>query len=214
MQIAMHSVGDIGTVDRIFMPYEDTGFRNYLRDRYERTTEYLDKMTTTAGRAFLDRSKKIYDAINSSEALRAVRSAVRSANALSDSSNLFNISDIDGLRSANYETQRILMADPVIRRRYLDQLCDGFSETYRNREGADIGEDDYVYRRVTNGVFMPSVGDGEEVLTNTRHYEMLYDNDREMDVEEQFTSLDLWDLQRQIFEAGLDSTNRLGGTLA
>ena len=77
MQISMRRVSDINTVDRIFNPIEDTHFRSYLRDKYERTMEHLEKVTTGTARDFIDRSRRVFEEINSSAALRKTRAAIR-----------------------------------------------------------------------------------------------------------------------------------------
>lgn len=214
MQIAMHSVSDIGTIDRMFTPYDDTGFRSYLRDRYEKTMDYLEKASTNAGRAFIERSRRVFDSINSSEALRAARAALRTANSLRDDKNIFNIKNLFDLQAANGQAQRWLMANPIVRERYHRQLCDGYSDSYIDNTPDDRGEDHYEYRRVMNGVFTRTkTGEDEETIEHTRYYEVLLDGDRELDPEEQFAILDLWDLQNRIFDAGLDATSSLGGSL-
>lgn len=209
----MRSVNDIDTIDRIFTPYEDTKFRNYLRDRFERTSAYLEKHATAAARPFIEQSRRIYDAVTDSETLRKTRATVRAALGMRSEGTLFSLKSLNALRAADHESQRFLMAEPVTRRAYHLQRMDGYSDTYRDNSHGQVGDDHYDYRRVVNNVYIPVVIDGEDHYQMTRHYEELLENDRELDPEEQFQILDAWDMKRMFFEAGLDPTNRLGGTI-
>lgn len=214
MQIKMHTVDDIRTMDRALTPYDDTNFRDYLRDRYERTMDYLEKTSTATGRAFLNKSKEIFESINSSEALRRTRATIRSALGIRRADSLFRVHELDDLRAVGIGMQRFLMADPVIREKYHRQQCDGYSDTYRDVHKGDIGKHHYDYRRVMNGVYRTEKDtDGEEVMVREVFYEHLIEGDRELDFIEQSDIIDSWTIQRMAFEAGWDSTSRLGGTL-
>lgn len=55
------------------------------------------------------------------------------------------------LQEANLTMQRWVMAHPQVRQLYLDQNLDGYSGTYQNVFGKDVGEQDYNYRRAMDG---------------------------------------------------------------
>lgn len=214
MQITMRNVSDRGTIDRVFSPYEDTYFRDYLRDRYERTTDYLEKASTKVAKGFVDRAKRIFESINSDEALRKTRDAIRTAGNVRRAGSIYGIQDISDFRSAGFQMQRFLMADPVIRKKYHRQQIDGYNETYIDNHKNDIGSDHYDYRRVMNGVWREEKdANGEDVMVREVFYEQLVEGDRDLDHPEQHHILDAWDIQRMHIAAGIDTTNRLGGSL-
>ena len=214
MQIQMRNVSDIGVIDRAFVPYDDTELRGYIRDRYEKTMDYLERTSTSAGRAFLDRTREIFESVNSSEALRRTRAAIRSFAGVRNANLIHQVRDLDDLRSVGVNMQRFLMADTAIRARYHRQQCDGYSDTYVDVHKGDIGVDHYDYRLVNNGVFRVEKDEtGEEVMVREVYYERLIDGDRQLDFIEQSDILDAQELQRMIFEAGYDSTNRIGAAL-
>lgn len=214
MQIQMRRVNDIRSMDRTFNGGDDTDFRDYVRDRYEKTAAYLEKASTTAGRAFLNKSREIFESINSSEALRRARASVRSLMSTRNPNALFAVKGIDDLRSAGYRMQRFLMADTVVRKKYLRQQVDGYSDTYVNIHGNDIGNDHYDYRRVIDGVFREEKdADGEDVIVIENFCEKLVQGDRDLDFIEQSDILDNWSTQRLLLMAGFDTTSRLGGRL-
>lgn len=214
MQIAMRRSSDIEMVDRIFSPHEDTGFRTYLRDRFEKTMDYLEKASTSVSRKFVERAKDIFEASNSYEALRKTRNAIRSASNIRKSAIIFEAVDIDDFRTAGFTMQRFLMADPVVRKKFHRQQLDGYSETYIDNNPNDIGIDHYDYRRVIDGVIRVEKDEaGEDQFVREVFYEELTEGDRDLDAVEQLAILDSWDIQRMFIEAGIDSTNRLGGVL-
>ncbi len=211
MKIAMLPVSDIDTMDKTFTPYDDTGFRSYLRDKYERTMDHLSKITTSTSKEFLNRSRRVFEEINSSSALRKTRAAIRAISNIDRSGDIYRPDDIDGFRTAGFRMQRFLMADPVIRKKYIKQQIDGYSHSYLDIQQGAVGEDHYDYRRVTNGVFMPEVTeDGETQYVQRQYFERLIDGDRELDVEEQMDMIDNWYMQRCLQLAGIDTTSLRG----
>lgn len=214
MQIQMRRVNDIRSMDHSFTGYDDTGFREYVRDRYEKTAEYLEKASTTAGRAFLNKSREIFESINSSEALRRARASVRSLISNRNPNAFFAVKDIDQLRSVGHRMQRCLMADPVVRGMFHAQKLDGYSDSYRDREPGKVKNEHYDYRWVMDGVYRKEADDkGEEIFVIEHFAEKLLDGDRDLDFIEKSDTQDNWDLQRMLLLAGFDSTSRLGGRL-
>ena len=214
MQITMRKVSDIGTMDRVFSPHEDNRFRDYLRNRYERTMEYLDKAATGAGRDFLERTKRIFESVNNSEALRKTRIAVRTAIGIRKGNVIYGVKDLGTFQTVGTRMQRFLMADPVLRDKVQRQLADGYSDTYWDPDPKAIKDDHYEYRRVINGVWRMEKNDqGEDVMVHEHIYEQLLDGDRELDPDEQATVLDAWDIQRMFIEAGYDTSCRHGGDI-
>lgn len=81
--------------------------------------------------------------------------------------------DWTSLQNLNLTMQRWAMCHPELRKLYLDQNVDGYSNSYVNITGNDIGEEDYNYRRVMNGVITDT--------GYTIYHEDLLPGDRELD---------------------------------
>lgn len=214
MQIQMSRVNDIRSMDRSFSGHDDTDFREYVRQRYEDTAKYLEKASTTAGRAFLNKSREIFESINSSEALRRARASVRSLISNRNPNAFFAVENIDQLRAAGHRMQRFLLADPVIRTLAHKQKIDAYSETYKDTEPGVVGRDHYDYRRVIDGVYRQETDEnGDDVIVIEHFTEQLVTGDRHLDFVEKSDTLDNWTFQRMMIAAGFDSTSRLGGRL-
>lgn len=213
MRIAMESVSDIRDIDSSFLPEEDAGFRDYLRERHERTMQYLEKAAVGVGRAFVDRSRRLFEAANNSKALRRAREAIRSFAGMRRNS-IFYADDLPKLQTANYRMQRYLAAFPLYREKAQRQLADCFSETYYDAHPGDIGVDHYDYRRVMDGMFRTEKGsDGEDLIIREVYYEQLIEGDRDLDHSEQQDILDSWDVMQRLMLAGIDPCCRRGGSI-
>ncbi|WP_396190469.1 hypothetical protein [Flavobacterium sp.] len=104
------------------------------------------------------------------------------------------LTDIEQLKTANPTMQRWVMAQPELRQLYLNQNVDGYSDQYRNVFGNEVGEADYNYRRVMDGVLQD---DGKESFIR-RYHEELYPGDRELDHAEKVMILQTHDYISQI----------------
>lgn len=97
----------------------------------------------------------------------------------------------EDFQRANLTMQRWIMAHPEVRKLYLNQDCDGYSDSYRNiAEVTGVGEDDYDYRRATNGWVFPTEDGGYEY---TIYHEDLIIGDRELDHWEQMRVMETLD---------------------
>lgn len=93
------------------------------------------------------------------------------------------------LQNANVTMQRWVMAHPLVRQDFLNQNIDGYSETYRNVFGKEVGEKDYNYRLVMDGVIQDQ--DDSWVV---KHYEQdLMIGDKELDHYDKVKILNTWD---------------------
>lgn len=93
------------------------------------------------------------------------------------------------LQNANLTMQRWVMAHPLVRQDFLNQNIDGYSETYKNVFGKEVGEKDYNYRLLMDGVIQDQ--DDSWVI---KHYEQDFmEGDRELDHYDKVKILNTWD---------------------
>lgn len=91
-------------------------------------------------------------------------------------------------RRANPTMQRYVMAHPDLRQLYIQQNLDGYSDTYQNVFGNEVGSTDYNYRRVMSGAVVDT--DTESVLTI--YDDDLYIGDKELSTDEKFLIRSTW----------------------
>lgn len=93
------------------------------------------------------------------------------------------------LQEANVTMQRWIMSNPNVRRLYLDQNIDGYSSTYKNISGNTIGEDDYNYRRVMDGVL---VSNDDDYWKISYYLDELLPGDKELTHYEKTKIINTW----------------------
>ena len=171
-----------------YMIYGDKnpGTVNFLENQYNRISNTL----TSAGQEFFNGAKSIYDSLNSAEALRLARAAVRKVGSLFQREGIRYISDLHSMQTAPLSMQRFIMAEPTVRKMYHEQCIDGYSETYIDIEPTKIGEAHYDYRRVMDGIVTEDE-DGDSCWSN--YIEILDPNDRNLDITEQVDILNTWE---------------------
>jgi hypothetical protein len=91
------------------------------------------------------------------------------------------LNSFTALQNANVTMQRWVMHHPQLRQLYLDQNIDGYSDTYQNVFGKDVGEADYGYRRVMDG----AIQDTDNGWVVKHYIEDLLPGDKQPDHREQ-----------------------------
>jgi hypothetical protein len=92
------------------------------------------------------------------------------------------------LQNANILMQRWVMAHPDVRYLYLENNIEGYPDTYVNVFGNDIGENDYNYRRVMDGVLQ---SDDEKWWFKVYNEDLMI-GDRELEHREKVMILNTW----------------------
>lgn len=209
MQASFIDVDSIDSIDTASTAYHSHELRNYIKERFSRTMQSVKEYGGKALDGFLERSKRVYEKYNGEEALAKTRAAIRSMKGMRNNNIIRYMDGLEDLRSTGICMQRYLMADPVIRRIFVLQRCDGYSASYKDVHPGDIGKSHYDYRRATNSIFIKTTDEqGNEVYEHTQWFENLIEGDRELDFEEKVIIQDAWQLQRMFAHAMTDSTDQ------
>ena len=153
----------------------------------------------------------IYDRFTNSDAMRLMRTAMKSAASLFNDNIIRSLTDIDQFQNASYQMQRWVMANPVIRKMYHDQQCKGYIDTYTDNEPDKIADNHYDYRRVMQNVVVCDEDEGEYFKT---YLEDLLPGDRELTIDEQSDIFITWEnLQAMIKAKQSDPTSQYGASL-
>ena len=187
---------------------------NTVRFLQNQMENYAQASSTFVGAAtsFVDKAKQVYEEFLNSETVR------RSRAALDRMASAFQTNDIRWLRTptevqqAPPIMQRFIMAEPGLRKLFIDQRCSGYDGEYVDLEPGKIGLDHYDYRRVVNGMALDDPDDGGWVVHE--FVEDLRDGDRELETSEKIAGLNTWDLVRSMLERGKeDPSSKTGGLL-
>lgn len=163
----------------------------------------MSHVFTDAGNRFVSAATDIYNRHNSEEALRRVSAAVRKLSHVFQTNSIRYIDNVASLQHAPVIMQRYIMAEPLVRNMYLEQRCDGYSGSYVNIHGNDMGDDNYDYRRVMDGFVQDHVEeDGVVNWKASLYIEELVEGDRKLTIEEQVDIIDTWEAIRYAMKLG------------
>jgi len=212
MQIEMQSVASIRSMDHEFSPVDDTRYRGYLRERFNKTMEHLSRATGRVATEFMERSSRLFEKVNSHEALRKVRAISRNVKGSRRGNIIHYVRDLEDCRSAGFAMQRWLMTSVALREAFLKQRIDGYHATYDNLHGEDIGEKHYDFRRATNGMLRSALNEnGEREYFVMEYFEHLLEGDRELEIDEKETIADAVWIAEMMLAAGFDPTDAGAG---
>jgi len=130
----------------------------FMQNRFNETITNMGHMLTDYGRSFMETSKKAFDYVVGSEAMRFSSGVLRKMKGLFERNEFRDLETVADIQQSPQVMHRWLMAVPELRTMYLDQRVCGFEETYVNTEGNAVGADQRDYRLINHGL----VHDDEE----------------------------------------------------
>lgn len=171
------------------------------------TLSFLENMASApsqaisdAGREFMDKAWDTYQQVSGSEAMRRLRGAARQVASSWQRDIIRPLNTIADFQTAPNVMRRWMMAQPDIRKLYHQGRCDGYSDTYRDNQPGQIGEDHYDYRRVMNGI----VEEDSDGFYFTEYLEDIYEGEKEFLAEEQFDIVNSWKQMAMLVAQGED----------
>lgn len=180
---------------------------NFLQNQFNN----FGSMLNDAGRAFMERGRSAFEHFNGANAIRFAREAVKTVQGIFEVQRIRELSTLSDMTGCNDIMQRWVMANPVVRQKYFDQKLDGYSDTFTNIHGMDIGAQHYDYRRAMDGI---AVFDSEGDWKITEYVENLVEGDRDLIFEEQIDIHRTWSAMEVIMAIGKDDpTSSTGGKL-
>ena len=189
------------------------GTMSFLSQQFENASTAL----TTAGQRFMENARTLYERISGSDAMRAMRVAGRAIRSMWQLDEVRPLYSMEELQTAPLTMQRWIMAEPMLRKEYINQRVDGYSDTYHDVHQGDVGEAHYDYRRVMDGMIVVDDkpdSDGEYGWTATTYFDDLLPDDSELLLEEKVDILETWTAVRAALKAGKqDPTSRYGAML-
>ena len=178
----------------------------YLQNQLHTLSNYF----TDAGKGFIEKSYALFDKYNSSSAMEFARNAVKTVVGIFDVRTIRELKTLSDFTTANDIMQRYVMASPYLNELYLKQRIDGYSDTYVNMNGTNVGEDNYDYRRVNHGIFQWTQDDWSVV----EYGEDLREGDRDLLFSEQVDILNSQKAIEALIALGRDDpTSAVGGKL-
>lgn len=169
---------------------------DFIRDRKR------DKMRSWTSRA-RDKFERVRDDILGLPGMEAMARRISSVAGIIKSrvtaATWAAIRKLNELQNAPDQMLDYLGANTTFRRKYRRNECDGWSGRYKDDQPDLDGEDNYYYRRVTDGICLKTE-DGR-METNV-YFDVLKDGDRHLDIDEQEDCRRLWEMMEYYFSLG------------
>lgn len=159
---------------------------------------------------FVESQKSIYDNFISQDALERARLAMLYSNRVDDGNTIRRFTLLEEFQAAQSEMQRWLMAMPELAKLHNQQLCDGFSSTFKHEGLIPVGEKNYDYRRVMDGIAHVNE-QGDEVIVE--YFEDLRVASDNLHIVEQSRLQTTFEIGRMLLKKGKDISNPEGGNL-
>jgi hypothetical protein len=184
----------------------DSSTTNWIQDRTQALMSTVS--ATTAG--WFNKARTFYQTISETDAVQALRNLTAKADLSWKGNNIHLCTSIEQIQASNPVLQRYLMAEPNLRQLYLNQSCEGFAGVYNNVHGNAVGVNHYDYRRVTDGMLLVT----ESQVEWNDFYELIPDNDKELELYEKADMIRNWNLVNIALDANeMDPSSPIGNLL-
>lgn len=174
--------------------------RNYFMNNIQQ----LSTLVTNTASDFYQKTQQLFEQVNSSEAMRVAKNALKAVNSLFTRDVVMELIDIEKMQLAKPVMQRFIMANPEILTRYREGTIDGYSDSYVDVNKGDIGRTHYDYRRVMDGVLLET----EDSYQVNYYPDELRENEIVITHDDKVSIMNTWENLLAFIEQGLDPTNQ------
>lgn len=181
---------------------------NYLQGQMAN----LQQLSATFGNAatqFVDRARQMYEKFNGEDALRKARAALNKLDTIWQQDIVYEMTTVGQMQQAKPVMQRWIMAQPDLRKLYMQQRCYGYADSYVDYDPGNVGRDHYDWRRVMNGMaVVDEDGDTRISIFMDEHRK----DDMPLSHDDKVRIQTCWDFAKHFLEIGDDDfTNPRGG---
>lgn len=186
----------------------------YLRNQMSSLQSYVGESATSwAQKAF-----ESYERFSSDNAIRLAQAALRKVTTYFQDDRIMQLDTLAQLQQAQQRMQRFIMADPYVRERYHNQMCEGYQGSYVDMWPTDSGRGHYDYDRIHDGLIVEVAPTEEDPEGSWMCYaqtdEELLPGDRRLTLAEKDMILTTQERVRFLMGTGLeDPVSSTGGML-
>jgi hypothetical protein len=159
----------------------------------------LGSYIQTTGSQFAQNVLTSYETYHSDGALRHARAALSKVKNYFQSDKISDLESMYDIQQAGLIMQRYVMSEPTLRQMYHNGQCNGYAGSYVDPFPGKIGDQDYNYRRVMNGMLQTTAPTEEQPDGGWKfevYVEELFEGDRELDFHEQKAITNTWERLR------------------
>ncbi len=131
---------------------------HYLRNQMTSLQSYIGNSDSS----WAQRAIESYNRFSSEHAVRLAQAALRKVDTYFQEDRIMQLDTLAQLQQAGLRMQRFIIANPYVRERYHNQMCDGYQGTYVDMHPQDIGPGHYDYDRVMDGLIVETAPTEED----------------------------------------------------
>lgn len=205
--MAQYVPGGADLIDIMAGGRPDEATRQWFAER----AEVVQQNLTNTSRAFFDRARSLYQTISESQALQMLRNLRTKSDDVWSGNVIEPLRTLESIQTASPVMQRMIMAQPDLRKRYLNQEVEAYGDSYTNFHGDVWGAMHFDYRRVMDGVLEFE----DESSYVIRHFiDYMEEDERNLSTHEKIDILNTWDVVKRLLdEGGEDPTSPVGNDL-
>lgn len=184
----------------------------FMRNQAAQIGQYIQQ----TGSQFAQTAIDVFENFYSDTALRHARVALAKVKTFFNDDKICELQSLSDFQNATSIMQRYVMSQPDFRKMYHDGRCSGYEGSYVDMFPGQVGEDDYNYRRVMNGIMQmeePTEDEEHPGWHITVYSEELLPGDRELVIIEQVPILSSWGHQKYLLANFLDDLSSQTGEL-
>lgn len=199
----LHQAHGVDLLDIVAGGHLDQQTSNWLGER----ANALRNTISGAASQFFDQAKTMYAMISTNDAIQALRNLTAKTDNVWNSNVIHSLTTIEQLQTAAPIMQRYIMAQPELRKMYLNGEVEGYADSYENLHGDRTGIRHYDYRRVTDGIVTAT----EEYAVFNNFYEVIPDGDVELTLYQKVDILRSWNTVNDALDEHEEDPTSAGG---
>lgn len=203
-------VTDLTDIDTFIYGKQHAGTLDYLKERAQAVTEWV----STGASRFATRVKEMYEEMEFGDTWAQAKAARRRFGMVDKMQDIRYLNGVTEIQQAPYRMRPYIMAHPGLRRLFHQQMCDGYSDTYVDRDPGMVGEDHLSWRNLHHGLVQEVVDEetGETDLKVSYFFDDVQP-DEELtldDVDDILSTHDwiTWAIKERVFDPSNDEGGR------
>jgi hypothetical protein len=202
----MHAAHGVDLIDIFAGGQLDQSTTGWLQEK----SQTLRSTLSETAQGFFDTARNMYSMISVSDAAQALRNLTSKLANVWSTNSIYATTTLAELQTAGPVMQRYIMAQPELRKMYLNQEVEGYGESYVNYHGDSLGVNHYDWRRVMDTIV--TVEDKHYSFTN--YAERMADGEEPLTLHEKIDILKAWNsVQHYLDVADEDPTSTCGAKL-
>lgn len=154
--------GDSSVVDALLFGVPTQSTVSFVQREFER---FSNTAVGEFGQRLVAETKTLLDRFTNSTVMNMAQAALNQIRSIGMADTIYRFDRMQDFQIAQPMMQTFIMANPMVRKRYHEQRCDGYSDTYVDKHPGKIGKDHVHWQMVNNGLVTEET-DGSVSWTN------------------------------------------------